>query len=235
MPHPIFNVTHTGKTLAFKKENILGTDNNNESADIYLHERIYHIYCTAAITSKNDGVWGYFGTKNAVKSLFECRDPPLVIQLGLVDNFDTNNLESTATLQNLDFYGECDDKLSKLSRRIMCVACLASERLKDIGCLVKFDAQGRNPVCGDILYGQTCQQGLFLDNQDQINCPNSRSPQKAVFFVFSDLAIKVPGLFSIKIMVVDLLHRDKVHVLSTTPFEVYSPKRFPGMMRRNLD
>ncbi|KAI9359554.1 velvet factor-domain-containing protein [Zopfochytrium polystomum] len=50
------------------------------------------------------------------------------------------------------------------------------------------------------------------------------------FFIFSDLSIRVKGLFRMRFQAFDVRQAAVVAVTWTDPFEVFAPNMFPGMM-----
>lgn len=101
---------------------------------------------------------------------------------------------------------------------------LAREDGNDLSSLIKIDDKYPVPPT-DLFYGQRAGIGLILDDIEGLG--------KSIFYVFHDLSVRVPGVFVIKIEVVDMFSRKVVQSLETKRFEVFSPKKFPGMMGKD--
>lgn len=161
-----------------------------------------------------------------------------MLQLKLVDETKdcTLKVQSSSILMETSTNSQASQRdnhahLVGLQNRLVCVACLASEDREDISGLVGYDPSGGILQDGIILYGQTCQTGYLMND---VGTGPEKSAEKTIFFIFSEMAVRVPGIFTIKIRVVDLLCRGTVRVLCTAPFEVFSPKGFQGMMSSDL-
>ncbi|KAJ1539170.1 hypothetical protein HK405_013134, partial [Cladochytrium tenue] len=75
------------------------------------------------------------------------------------------------------------------------------------------------------LVGSTAVPALLLDDPD--------GSGEGVFFVFSDLSVRIKGIYRLKFHVVDVGTTDRASAAVTAwsdPFEVFPPKVFPGMM-----
>jgi Velvet factor len=134
-------------------------------------------------------------------------DPPLVIELIPTKN---NTIEA----------------LLDLKARIICFVTLSRDDGLDWSSVVKKDESIKTIIPPtDLLYGQRAGVGIILDGIGS---------GKSLFYVFPDLAVRVPGVFMMKIEVLDMVSRVSVRSLKTKKFEVFSPKRFPGMMGMQL-
>ncbi|PLW26884.1 hypothetical protein PCASD_23006 [Puccinia coronata f. sp. avenae] len=75
------------------------------------------------------------------------------------------------------------------------------------------------------LIGALAQSGSKLKGMDE---------QPSIFFIFHDLSIRTEGIFCLRFTLVVLGHTDQpTDILASTfsePFQVYSAKKFPGML-----
>jgi hypothetical protein len=150
-------------------------------------------------------MWYLFFNTSGFTALPERRmlDPCLVIEI-----IPTNNNTIEALLN--------------LKARLICMVSLCREDGLDLNSLIKID-EAVNTIIPptDLFYGQRAVAGIILDN---VECG------KSLYYVFHDLAVRVPGVFVIKIQVMDMVSKVFIQSLKTSKFEVFSPKRFPGMM-----
>lgn len=142
------------------------------------------------------------------------RDPPLILKVIPQNRNHTSSPDEPSSISDQD--------LLNLQSKIICVANLTTDESEDISCIIKFD---NHADCA--IFGERCQRGVIVQD---IKPASTLS----MFYAFSDLAIRLPGIYKIKITVLDITAQEVLHTIDTSPFEVYTPKMFPGMLSKRL-
>lgn len=152
-------------------------------------------------------MWIYQFTRQANAVSYNLSsDPPLVIQLNVPDGVEKDYLHSHSILCNVT---------------LVSVDCVDNSILKRLKITCPIGA----------MFGQTCQNGLLMYDFNSTN--------KTLFFCFPDLSLRVKGSFRLSCQFVDV-NKYLPHLPSrnwrtdpviTSPFQVYPPKSFPGMLK----
>jgi Velvet factor len=143
-----------------------------------------------------------------------CQQPERGRMCGFTNMPDRRMLDPPLVLKLLK-----PSRSRKYHERIICIVTLMDIGNIHLSSIVKPPSSEPS----SLLFGETFCQGRVLDDFED-------SSMTSLYFIFSDLSIRVKGEFRLLVQLIDMNNLSRIFKPQVTnAFTIYPPKQFPGM------